>query len=97
MQFANIQLRLSGSRIQPLHYVLGLYDLDFGGDFSYAGTVKIDIAVKSSTKVIVLNSNQLQLNTAQLPGMKSASNWRSIVSKQTSEVAHRPKGIRYLL
>ncbi|KAF2266114.1 hypothetical protein CC78DRAFT_531973 [Lojkania enalia] len=53
---------------KPSHYVVSLYDLEFGGGFTYQGTTTIDlnIANDSSWNDIVLNAHQLKLYSGEL-------------------------------
>jgi hypothetical protein len=52
--------------VKPVNYQLSLYDLEFLGNWSYQGTVKIDLEVLKSAKEIVLNANQLVIHSAAL-------------------------------
>ncbi|KAF2203294.1 hypothetical protein GQ43DRAFT_479165 [Delitschia confertaspora ATCC 74209] len=55
--------------IKPSHYFLSLYDLEFGGNFTYQGTVKINVNVKAGAEKsseVVLNSYQLTIHSAEL-------------------------------
>ncbi|KAI9795929.1 MAG: hypothetical protein M1833_006577 [Piccolia ochrophora] len=52
--------------VKPTNYDISLYDLEFGGNFSYQGTVKIDVDVRNSTKEIVLNAHQLKILKVEL-------------------------------
>lgn len=54
------------TRVKPVNYNISLYDLELGGEFSYQGTVKIDLNVKNATKEIVLNAHQLKVNSAEV-------------------------------
>jgi hypothetical protein len=45
---------------------LSLYNLEFLGDWSYQGTVNIQLEIAKSAKEIVLNSNQLVIHSAGL-------------------------------
>ncbi|KAF2840379.1 hypothetical protein M501DRAFT_1002726 [Patellaria atrata CBS 101060] len=52
--------------VKPSNYAISLYDLEYGGDFSYQGTVKIALEILKTTKKIVLNSLQLKIHSAEL-------------------------------
>ena len=52
--------------MKPSNYALSLYDLKFLGDWSYQGTLKIDLEIKKAAKEIVLNANQLVIYGAEL-------------------------------
>ncbi|KAF1811011.1 hypothetical protein P152DRAFT_438711 [Eremomyces bilateralis CBS 781.70] len=52
--------------VKPVNYELSIYDLELGGAFSYAGTVKIALDIVKSAKEIVLNTHQLEIQTAEL-------------------------------
>jgi hypothetical protein len=53
-------------RVKPINYELSIHDLEFLGNWSYQGTVKIALEIKKSAKEIVLNSNQLVIHSAEL-------------------------------
>jgi aminopeptidase N len=52
--------------VKPISYGLSLFDIEFLGDWSYQGTVKIDLEIKSPAKEIVLNAHQLSIHSAEL-------------------------------
>ncbi|KAF2672497.1 hypothetical protein BT63DRAFT_369286 [Microthyrium microscopicum] len=52
--------------VKPSNYNLSIHDIEFLGDWSYQGTVKIDLDIKKSAREIVLNANQLTIHSAQL-------------------------------
>jgi aminopeptidase N len=52
--------------VKPSNYAVSLYDLEFLGNWSYQGTVKIDLEIKKPGKEIVLNTNQLVIHGAEL-------------------------------
>ncbi|KAI9774858.1 MAG: hypothetical protein M1840_000074 [Geoglossum simile] len=52
--------------LKPTNYAISLYDLELGGSFSYHGTVKIDVDIKRSTTEVVLNANQLKVNSGEV-------------------------------
>ncbi|KAF4556752.1 ERAP1-like C-terminal domain-containing protein [Elsinoe fawcettii] len=54
------------STVKPLNYNLSLYDLELGGEWSYQGTVKIDVEVRSETKEITLNTHRLNIHSAEV-------------------------------
>jgi hypothetical protein len=53
-------------RAKPLNYNLSIYDLEFLGNWTYKGALKIDLDIKKAAKEIVLNANQLVLQSAEL-------------------------------
>lgn len=57
---------LTNTRVKPTNYNLSLYDLEFGGSWSYQGTVKIDVEVKVDTKEITLNTFRLKIQSAEV-------------------------------
>jgi hypothetical protein len=57
--------------VKPLNYSLSLFDLEFGGGWSYNGTVKIDAAVKKVSKEIVVNAKELEIKGATLHSAES--------------------------
>ncbi len=56
------------SRAKPTHYSLSLHDIEFGGKFTYQGTVSIDLKVNKSEGFtsLVLNAFQLKVHGAEL-------------------------------
>lgn len=55
-------------RVKPVNYHISFYDLKFEGDFSYHGSVKIDLEVKESFKEITLNAHQVTIERAEIEG-----------------------------
>lgn len=62
---SQILLMLSYS-VKPTNYAISIHDVELGGAFSYQGTVKIDVDIKTSTDEIVLNSHELKIKTARV-------------------------------
>lgn len=56
------------SRVAPINYNIELWDLELGGGFSYQGSVIIDLNIKSPVKSIILNSHQLDIQSAKIAG-----------------------------
>lgn len=91
---------LVGNRVKPVNYDISLYDLKLGGEFSYQGTVKIDLNVKDGTNEIVLNAHQLKVHGADLysDGKKGECMGTRIVTVMLIGPSRRPhEGFRYLL
>ncbi|KAF2002971.1 hypothetical protein P154DRAFT_520334 [Amniculicola lignicola CBS 123094] len=61
------------SWIKPTHYVISIHDIEFGGGFTYQGTVAIHVDIKESFTDIALNAHQLKLNSAELKTKDGAS------------------------
>lgn len=51
-----------------MHYDISLRDLDFGGEFSFRGEVRIEIQIREVSNEIVLNSHELSINGAKISG-----------------------------
>ncbi|KAI8943585.1 hypothetical protein NX059_001579 [Plenodomus lindquistii] len=53
---------------KPAHYAVSLHDIEFGGKFSYKGTVKIttNITKDDGFNDLVLNAHQLKVESAEL-------------------------------
>lgn len=51
---------------KPVHYHVSLFDLELGGSWSYKGVVKIDTRILSPTKDIVLNSKEIDVQSASI-------------------------------
>ena len=56
------------SRIKPLNYNLSLFDLEFGGKWGYSGLVKIDSKITEQTEEIVINTKELDIQSAEVFG-----------------------------
>ncbi|KAK4938387.1 hypothetical protein LTR10_021186 [Elasticomyces elasticus] len=64
--------------IKPLNYDLSLFNLEFGGAWSYDGLLKIDSKVKQSTKEVVINTKELQITGAEVLGKDGGSSITSM-------------------
>lgn len=53
-------------RVKPTNYHVSLYDLQLGSTWGYKGLLKIDLKVIRSTKEIVLNSKEIQVQNAEV-------------------------------
>ncbi|KAK0388040.1 hypothetical protein NLU13_4284 [Sarocladium strictum] len=53
------------AHVKPTHYVVSLHDLEFK-DWTYKGTVTIDLNITQPTKEIVLNTLELKLHNAKV-------------------------------
>ncbi|KAK5462404.1 hypothetical protein LTS15_002116 [Exophiala xenobiotica] len=54
--------------IKPVNYDLSLFNLEFGGTWSYDGLVKIASKVKQATNELVINTNELDIKGAEVLG-----------------------------
>lgn len=54
--------------IKPLNYDLSLFNLEFGGSWSYDGVVKIDSKIKQDTQELVVNIKELEIKGADVFG-----------------------------
>ena len=52
--------------VKPVNYNLSIHTLEFLGEWSYQGRVKIALEINKSAKEIVLNTNQLKIHSAEL-------------------------------
>jgi aminopeptidase N len=52
--------------VKPTNYDISITDLEFLGNWSYQGRVKIALEIKKSAKEIVLNSKALKIRSAEL-------------------------------
>jgi len=59
---------LTHCRVKPSNYTIFLHDIEFGGNFSYQGTVAIttNIDKQDGFNDIVLNALQLKVHSAEL-------------------------------
>lgn len=53
-------------RAKPINYHVSLFDLQLGSSWEYKGVVKIDAKVTRPTKEIVLNSKEINVQTAEV-------------------------------
>ncbi|KAF2232098.1 hypothetical protein EV356DRAFT_505714 [Viridothelium virens] len=54
------------ANVKPKNYDLSIYNLELGGQFSYHGTVTVDIEINQALTEITLNAYQLQIHSAEL-------------------------------
>ncbi|KAF2085743.1 hypothetical protein K490DRAFT_46004 [Saccharata proteae CBS 121410] len=59
--------------VKPSNYAISLYDIEFGGAFSYQGTVTISLQIRKAIKEITLNSYQLKIHSAELASSKTSN------------------------
>lgn len=59
---------LTAIRAKPAHYTLSIHDIEFGGLFSYQGTVSITTKIDKNDGFsnLVLNAHQLKIHSAEL-------------------------------
>ncbi|KAJ5698266.1 Alanine/arginine aminopeptidase [Penicillium macrosclerotiorum] len=50
---------------KPTNYHVSLFDLQLGGSWEYKGVVKVDATVTRTTKEIVLNSKEIEVQSAE--------------------------------
>lgn len=67
-------------RAKPSHYTLSLYDIEFGGLFSYQGTVSITTKINKNDGFsnLVLNAHQLKIHGAELKAGESTTPVKNI-------------------
>ena len=53
-------------RIKPVNYNLSLFDLEFGGKWGYSGLVKINSKIAESTEEIIINTKELEIQSAEV-------------------------------
>ncbi len=61
--------------IKPVNYELSLFNLEFGGKWSYDGLVKIASKVKQATNELVINTNELDIKGAEVLGQDGGGMW----------------------
>ena len=57
-------------RAKPVHYDVSLFSLELGGAWTYHGIVKIDLKVISPTRELVLNSKEIEVESAEISNPK---------------------------
>ena len=64
----NSQISDFDIRAKPSHYDLSIHDIEFGGSFTYQGTVAIKTKIdkKDGFTDLVVNTHQLKLHSAEL-------------------------------
>ncbi|KIV98469.1 uncharacterized protein PV09_09722 [Verruconis gallopava] len=70
--------------VKPVHYSLSIHSLEFLGNWSYQGRVKIALEIKRRAREIVLNTNQLKIHSAEL----STEHTKSETSAKASSVSY---------
>jgi len=70
--------------VKPVNYDLSIYDIEFLGDWTYQGTVKIDLDIKKTAKDIVLNAHKLTLHSATL----STEHTKTEQASKASEISY---------
>ncbi|KAF2826450.1 hypothetical protein CC86DRAFT_351136 [Ophiobolus disseminans] len=65
---------------KPTHYTVSLHDLEFGGKFTYKGTVTINTKITKDDGFsdLVLNSHQLKVHSAELKAGDAAKSAKDI-------------------
>ncbi|EPS34157.1 hypothetical protein PDE_09121 [Penicillium oxalicum 114-2] len=58
---------------KPINYHVSLYDLQFGGSWGYKGIVKIDSKITRATKEVVLNTKEIEVQSAEVFGKDGSS------------------------
>ncbi|KAM0330639.1 hypothetical protein ACHAQA_003589 [Verticillium albo-atrum] len=78
--------------IKPSHYVVSLRDLDFK-NWTYQGTVSIDVEVVKPTKEIVINALELKLSKASITVTQN----KSTDAFDSASIAHDEKQQRAII
>ena len=78
--------------IKPTHYDLSLFNLEFGGEWSFDGLVKIHSKVKSDTEELVINVKELQISSVEVYGNDGSgkqvwSSWLAISTGLTTPIS----------
>ncbi|KAI9657062.1 MAG: hypothetical protein M1821_003228 [Bathelium mastoideum] len=76
--------------VKPTNYALYIHDIELGGQFSYRGTVSVDIEIKQTLKEITLNAYQLQIHDAEL----FTEHTKTEQSIKTKEISYDEKARR---
>jgi aminopeptidase N len=63
--------------IKPLNYDLSLFNLEFGGGWTYDGLVKINSKVKSDTQELVINTKELEITKVNVLGKDGSCKWKT--------------------
>ncbi|KAL6233896.1 hypothetical protein BDW75DRAFT_180445 [Aspergillus navahoensis] len=79
------------SVVKPAHYDISLFDLQFGGSWSYKGIVSITSKVNSPTREVVLNAKEIEVHHAKVLGRDGAE------LAKTSEITYDQKSERVTL
>lgn len=67
-------------RAKPSHYDISIHDIEFGGEFTYQGTVAITTKITKDDGFtdLVLNTHQLKVHSAELKTPKGANEAKNI-------------------
>ncbi|EIT83329.1 puromycin-sensitive aminopeptidase [Aspergillus oryzae 100-8] len=76
---------------KPVHYEVSLFDLQLGDSWGYKGIVKIDSKITRSTKEIMLNSKEIEVQKAEIFGEDGTK------ITQASEITYDQKSERVTL
>ena len=79
--------------MKPFHYDILLDDLELGGAWSYKGTVKIQLQILDNSNKVVLNSLQLQIQSATLKAGDYSKQSRSCSDRDDVLTEFRRKSI----
>jgi hypothetical protein len=63
-------VRLIPYRAKPVHYDVSLFSLELGGAWTYRGIMKINLKVISPTGELVLNSKEIEVESAEISNPK---------------------------
>ena len=74
------ETNISCPRAKPTHYTVSLYDLEFGGNFTYKGTVSINLKITKDEGFtnLLLNAYQLKVHSAELKTGDKASSTKDV-------------------
>jgi aminopeptidase N len=76
--------------VKPINYAISIYDLEFGGDWSYHGTVSIECRIVKTSKEITLNSHQLKIYSARVQSDHTKT-WQTFLASEISYDAPRQR------
>lgn len=89
--------------VKPINYDIEIFNLELGDAFSFHGSVKIEVNIKTAVKEIVLNAHQLDVSFAQIVGGPQASSIsfdgksQRVILKFSEEVQPSSKAVLELL
>ncbi|KAK5280490.1 hypothetical protein LTR40_006276 [Exophiala xenobiotica] len=75
--------------IKPVNYDLSLFNLEFGGTWSYDGLLKIASKVKQATNELVINTNELDIKGAEVLGQDGGAAVTSMADVSYDKVNER--------
>lgn len=79
--------------LRPFHYELSIYVVEMGGRFTFHGTVRIHATVAHKCKEILLNTNELEILSAEVQGVKPRDIMHDDASQRLTLLLEEPLSV----